>query len=105
MRRDPRIGWKKMEMRHWVFVLGRDDYFYQVGVAPREKVAERIAKMNSLGHWSVLCLIPARAKDESIYLQADIHDRIKANGFGCDEVGANPKYKLPAEALGQKALL
>lgn len=90
------MGWKKMEMRHWVFVLGRDDAFFYVGAAPRESVSDRIARLNQAGNWTVVCLLPARARDESIFLQADIADRITANGFTCNYVGANSRYKLPA---------
>lgn len=90
------MGWKKMEMRHWVYVLVRDETNYYVGVAPSQTISRVLSGLNA--HWTVLCLLPARAKDESIFLQADIADRILDNKFMCNTVSGSDRYRLPERA-------
>jgi hypothetical protein len=83
------VGWKKMEMRYWVAVrkLPPD--------SAREFYVDLIYAGAPLAG-NILCAYPARAKDEAHFLQADISDRILDNGFTCNKVPANARYRLPA---------
>jgi hypothetical protein len=81
-------GWKKVEMRYWVYVadLGNDRYW--VGVGKREQL------------WGAnidpIIMQPARAKAEAMYLLADTSDRILANGFKCNAIRGNSRIGLPS---------